>query len=127
MRDARSERARRAWRCTSSLIAIIAATTGPLSRVQAQVQAWCSPLVVFFSRPVPVTSVVDAIVTFFFKFPLRVFARAGVGSAEDRVQFLVVRSLDIELEQQGFHVGQVLGGFLEEDLIELAQVEIGAR
>ncbi len=46
--------------------------------VQEQVQAWCSPLVVSFSRPVPVTSVVDAIVTFFFKFPLRVFARGEV-------------------------------------------------
>lgn len=39
MRDSLSERARRAWRCTSSVLAILVATTGPLSRVQAQAQA----------------------------------------------------------------------------------------
>jgi hypothetical protein len=46
-----------------------------------------------------------------------------VGAAEDRVHGLVVGRLDVQLEQQLLHALQVLAGFLEEDLVELAEVD----
>ena len=43
--------------------------------------------------------------------------------AKDRVQLLIVRGVEIEVEQQRLHVVEVLLGFLEEDLVELAEVD----
>jgi hypothetical protein len=49
-----------------------------------------------------------------------------VGAAEDGVQLLVVGGADVEFEQHLLHRLQVLTGFFEEDLEELAQVDAGA-
>ena len=49
----------------------------------------------------------------------------GVGAAEDGVQLFVVGRLDIHIEQQLLHVVEVLAGFFEEDLVELAEVDAG--
>ena len=46
-----------------------------------------------------------------------------MGGAENRVELLRVRILQIEFEQQGLHAGQMLLGFLEEDLVELTDVK----
>ena len=46
-------------------------------------------------------------------------------AAEDRIERLVVSRLDVEREQHLLHRLQVLAGFLEENLEELTQVEIG--
>jgi hypothetical protein len=51
----------------------------------------------------------------------------GVGAAEDGVELLVVGRVDVELEQHLLHVLQVLAGFLEEDLVELAEVDACAE
>ena len=49
-----------------------------------------------------------------------------VRAAEDRVQRLVVGRLDVDLQQFLLHAFEVLAGFLEEHLVELAQVDAGA-
>ena len=46
-----------------------------------------------------------------------------VSGAENRVQLLVVGITDVEPQQQGLHAGQMLAGFLEENLIELTQID----
>jgi hypothetical protein len=43
--------------------------------------------------------------------------------AEDGVELFRVRVLDIEIQQQRFHAGEVLLGLLEEDLIELTEID----
>ncbi len=43
--------------------------------------------------------------------------------AEDRVELLGVRVGDVQAQQQVFHAGQMLGGLLEKDLMELAHVD----
>ncbi len=48
-----------------------------------------------------------------------------VRATEDGVHLLVVRRVDVELQQLLLHQLQVLAGFLEEDLVELAQVDAG--
>jgi hypothetical protein len=50
-----------------------------------------------------------------------------VRAAEDGVELLVVGGLDVQRQQHALHVVEVLAGFLEEDLEELAQVDAGAR
>jgi acyl transferase domain-containing protein len=50
----------------------------------------------------------------------------GVGAAEDGVELLVVGGVDVELQQHAAPCSQVLAGFLEEDLVELAEVDAGA-
>ncbi|EWS54070.1 hypothetical protein X551_03114 [Methylibium sp. T29] len=50
----------------------------------------------------------------------------GVGAAEDGVEFLVVGRGHVDREQLLLHAIEVLAGFLEEDLVELAQVDAGA-
>ncbi len=50
----------------------------------------------------------------------------GMGAAEDAVELLVIGRVQIQMQQHLLHLVQVLGSFLEEDLIELRQVEICA-
>lgn len=47
----------------------------------------------------------------------------GVGGAKNGVELLLVRGFDVQGEKQVFHVGQVLRGFFEEHLVELAHVD----
>ena len=47
----------------------------------------------------------------------------GMRAAEDRVQLLIVGRLDVEFQEQLLHVLEVLAGFLEEDLVELAEID----
>jgi len=49
-----------------------------------------------------------------------------VGAAEDAVELLVIGAAQVQFQQHLLHQVEVLAGLLEEDLIELAQVEIGA-
>ncbi len=46
-----------------------------------------------------------------------------VGAAEDRIEFLVVGRLDVDGQQLLLHAVEVLSGFFEEHLVELAQVD----
>jgi hypothetical protein len=50
-----------------------------------------------------------------------------VRAAEDRVQRLVVGLRDVQAKQHLLHRLEVLAGFLEEDLVELAQVDAGGH
>jgi hypothetical protein len=49
--------------------------------------------------------------------------------AQRKIAFsvFVVGVADVEREQHLFHVLQVLAGFLEEDLVELAEIDAGGR
>jgi hypothetical protein len=49
----------------------------------------------------------------------------GMRATEDGVHLLVVGRIDVELQQLLLHQLQVLTGFFEEDLVELAQVDAG--
>lgn len=51
----------------------------------------------------------------------------GVGTAEDTVELLVVGGIQVQVQQHLLHLVKVLAGLLEEDLIELAEIEVRAR
>ena len=50
----------------------------------------------------------------------------GVRTAEDRIERLVIGTVCIQSEQQGFHVGQVVTGLLEKHIVELREIELAA-
>ncbi|MPN19291.1 hypothetical protein SDC9_166658 [bioreactor metagenome] len=51
----------------------------------------------------------------------------GVGAAENTVELFIVGGRKVQAEQHLLHLVEVLAGFLEKDLIELAKVEVCAR
>lgn len=51
----------------------------------------------------------------------------GVSAAENTVELFIVGGRKVQAEQHLLHLVEVLAGFLEKDLIELAKVEVCAR
>ena len=50
-----------------------------------------------------------------------------MGGTKNRVQILKAGRLDVERQQQAFHARQILGGFIEKHLVELAEFSSHGR
>ncbi|MCY1545074.1 hypothetical protein D9M68_809990 [compost metagenome] len=51
----------------------------------------------------------------------------GMRAAEDGVEFFVVGFFQVQLQQHLLHLVQVFTGFLKEDFVELAQVDVATE